>query len=144
MSTITTEKQLNLKNIADGVTQWLEFKSWQTKVEKVEGNYYVRARKSSWWRAAIGADRALVIHIYSNEEGTSVAVGQGDWTTNIWSNVFWFVATGGTNIAISGWSFVLQKQLQQYVKEMLDGAHPGSPHSHVDTSKKRLPRGHPG
>ena len=120
MSQISTTDILDTKAIADGVKRWFNERDWDVKTDATENNHYIRAHKSNWWRAVVGADRALVVHVYSNKDGTFVDVGQGDWTTNIVSNVIWAFATGGTNIAISGWSFISQKQLQSYIQELFD------------------------
>jgi len=49
-----------------------------------------------------------------------VEVRQGSWQTNAISNAAWFVVTGGMNLAISGWSIVIQKDLENHIKKVLD------------------------
>ena len=124
MATLTASKQLDLCHIAGQVQAWFEQRHFENKLLEDNGMYVVKARKSSKWRAVMGADRALNVIIgHSDTGGTQVEVKQGDWTTNIVSNAAWLVVTGGANMAISGWSFVLQKQLQNYIQSIFDEAY---------------------
>ncbi|MCP4106951.1 MAG: hypothetical protein GY749_15670 [Desulfobacteraceae bacterium] len=128
MSAIECAKPLDLSDIAWRIKQWFDEKKFENKVLEDNGSYIVKARKSSIWRAVMGADRAINIIIeHSENSGTLVNVKQGDWTTNIVSNAVWFVFTGGANLAFSGWSFVLQKQLEKYIQDILDEAYLCSP-----------------
>ena len=124
MAMMTCSKPLDPHNIARRVQGWFDDRNFESKMLRDEGAYIVKARKSSKWRAVMGADRALNVIIGHNESGgTQVEVKQGDWTTNIVSNAAWLLVTGGANMAISGWSFVLQKQLQNYIQSIFDEAY---------------------
>lgn len=123
MATLTASKPLDLNEMARQIQDWFEQRHFENKLLEDNGAYIVKARKSSKWRAVLGADRALNVILGHENGGTKVMVKQGDWTTNIVSNTIWLVATGGTNILISGWSFVLQKQLQSYIQSLLDEAY---------------------
>jgi hypothetical protein len=80
----------------------------------------VKARKSSTLRSVIGADRAIEVGVRTADGKTRVLVCQGSWKTNVISNAAWLFVTGGINLAISGWSIVIQKDLEGYVREVLE------------------------
>ncbi len=83
-------------------------------------------RKGSAVRAVLGADRALEVEVRHAGSQTIADVRQGSWKTNIVSNAVWLVATGGMNLAVSGWSVIIQKDLESYIRSLfaeLGGVH---------------------
>ena len=86
----------------------------------------MKARKSSVLRAIAGADRALEIEIGHADGKTVVDVRQGSWQTSVVSNLAWVLVTGGMNLAFSGWSIVIQKELESHIRSVLaelEGVH---------------------
>jgi len=120
MALLTYPMALDAREIAKRTKRWLDAKEFETKVFETGGSYVIKARKASTFRAIVGADRALEIGIRSVNGETQVDVRQGSWKTNAISNVAWVVVTGGMNLAISGWSIVIQKELEGYLRKTFD------------------------
>src|SRR5262245_29354453 len=117
MATITYPQALDLDPLARSVRRWFKERGFETKRECLADQYVVKARKSSVWRALLAADRAINVSMSVTGDRTEVIVSQGDWTTNLVSNAAWFALTGGTNLLISGWSVVIQKQLEAHIRQ---------------------------
>ncbi len=122
MSTITAPTSLDNPEVATKINQWFVKKAFETRAFEQNGNYFLKARKHGVIRSVVGADRAIEVGIRTINETTEVCVNQGSWKTNIISNVAWFFVTSGANILISGWSVVLQKELESYIRSILGGA----------------------
>ena len=120
MATIVQHKKLDNREIARQIKNWFDKRDFETKAIEQDGTYEVKARKSSGLRAILGADRAIEVRVETLGEETHVDVRQGSWKTNAISNAAWLVVTGGMNLAISGWSIVIQKELESYVREILN------------------------
>jgi hypothetical protein len=121
MTVIAANTRLDISDVARQIKGWLGEHGFETQTYDAEYGLLLKSGKSSWLRTFFAADRALVIRI-SNETGvTEVHVRQGSWTKNLASNAGWALATGGTNLAISGWSFVIQFQFEAYVRKILKG-----------------------
>lgn len=120
MATIAHLGKLNNREIAKEIKKWFDQKGFETKAIEQNGSYTVKARKGGGLRAIVGADRAIEVGIRTFEDDTQVDVRQGSWKTNAISNAAWFVVTGGMNLAISGWSLVIQKDLENYIRKLLD------------------------
>ncbi len=119
MATITGGSAADIKQVAAQIADWFHDKRFQVEALSDGSNYLVKARKASGVRAAVGADRALVVEVSRSGGELTVDVRQGSWKTNAVSNAAWLVATGGMNLAISGWSVVVQKELEGYVRSLL-------------------------
>lgn len=119
MSKITHPGRADNRDIAKRIKGWLDKKGFETKAFESDDGFTIKARKASAIRALIGADRALEIDVrYANDQ-TEVDLRQGSWKTNAISNLAWVVVTGGANLAISGWSLLIQKELEAFVREAL-------------------------
>ena len=116
MALITTAKSLDTEVVAQRVKAWLDGKGFQTKLFETGDGYAIKARKASAFRAVVGADRALEIGIRHWGGETQVEVRQGSWTTNAISNSVWLIATSGANLLISGWSVLIQRDLESFVR----------------------------
>lgn len=119
MAVITREGLVNTQDVANAVKDWLDSKGFDTRVLGEGGEFTVKARKASAVRAVVGADRALEVGVRHFAGRTEVDVRQGSWKTNIVSNAAWLAATGGMNLAISGWSLVIQKELESHIRAIL-------------------------
>ena len=119
MAIITHPSLVDTRQVAKRIKEWLEAKGFETKALETGSSYVVKARKASKFRAIVGADRALEIGVRQTEGETQVDVRQGSWKTNAISNAAWLVATGGMNLLISGWSVVVQKELETFVRTIL-------------------------
>ncbi len=119
MATLTHPDQLDTQELTYRIERWFLEQGFETKRVGSEGLYAIKARKSSWWRALMAADRAVEVDVRTVGHSTEVIVGQGDWTTNVVSNAVWFAITGGGNLAFSGWSFVIQWQLEAYIRQTM-------------------------
>lgn len=117
MSVIGHPEELDMRAFATRIKKWLDGKNFETKALEGAGSFVIKARKASALRAVVGADRALEIAIRNFEGQTQVDVRQGSWKTNFISNAVWVVATGGMNLAFTGWSLVIQKELETFIKE---------------------------
>jgi len=120
MAVLSCAGQLDNREIAKKIKQWLEKKKFETKAFESGGEYVLKARKKGVLRATVGADRALEIGVRHNENQTEVNVRQGSWKTNAVSNAAWFVVTGSANLLISGWSIVIQKDLENYIRKIFE------------------------
>lgn len=120
MATIVHFVKVDNRELANVIKNWFTQKHFETKTLEQDGSYAVKARKSSGFRAFVGADRAIEVAIRTSGNETHVDVRQGSWKTNAISNVAWLVVTGGMNLAISGWSVVIQKDLENYIRKVLD------------------------
>jgi hypothetical protein len=120
MSTLTSPNLIDTREVAKRIKKWVDDRGFETKALESNGAYIVKARKASGLRAVIGADRALEISVRHADGATHVDVRQGSWKTNAVSNAVWLVATGGANLLISGWSIVVQKDLEGYVKSVFE------------------------
>jgi|ERR1700730_2311310 hypothetical protein len=120
MSVITHPGQIDIREVAKTIKAWLDSKGFETKALQTEGAYIIKARKASGLRAIVGADRALKIEVRNLNNETQVGLRQGSWKTNIISNAAWLIVTGGANLLISGWSLVIQKELEAFVRETLN------------------------
>ncbi len=120
MSVVTQPGQLDTREIAKKIKGWLDGKGFETKALEAEGAYIVKARKGNILRAAVGADRAIEIDVRHLNGETQVSVRQGSWKTNIISNAAWLLVTGGANLLISGWSLVIQRDLEAFIRETLN------------------------
>ncbi len=126
MATITHPSRLDTRKTAKAIQDWLDEKGFETKAFDAQGAYTIKARKGSAVRAVVGADRALEVEVRHAGSQTVADVRQGSWKTNIVSNAVWLVATGGMNLAVSGWSVVIQKDLESYIRSLfaeLGGVH---------------------
>jgi hypothetical protein len=119
MTLIASPALIDTRQVAKRIKEWLEGKGFETKALESSGSYTVKARKSGVFRSVVGADRAMEISIRQWNGETQVEVRQGSWKTNIVSNAAWLVATGGMNLLISGWSVVIQKDLEAFVRSVL-------------------------
>jgi hypothetical protein len=119
MALLSSRVPLDTREVAKRIKDWLDKKGFETKAEISGDVYTVKARKASGLRAVVGADRALEVVVQVASGETQVDVRQGSWKTNIISNAAWFVATGGANLLISGWSVVIQKDLENFVRGVL-------------------------
>ena len=120
MAIITCSLLVDTREVAKRLKAWLDGKDFETRAFQSSTGYTLKARKSSGLRSAVGADRALEIGIRHQGEETQVEVRQGSWKTNAVSNAAWMIATGGANIAVSGWSLMIQKELEQFVRTVFD------------------------
>ena len=126
MATITHPSRLDTRKAAKAIRDWLDQKGFETKALEAQGAYTIKARKGSAVRAVLGADRALEVEVRHAGYQTIADVRQGSWKTNIVSNAVWLVATGGMNLAVSGWSVIIQKDLESYIRSLfaeLGGVH---------------------
>jgi hypothetical protein len=114
------DKLVELNKLGEKLRLWFIERGWDTKTDRGPTSYAIAAKKAGKIRVFFAACRALVV-ICCHEDGkTKVKVRQGSWTENIVSNVGWFAATGGTNLAFSLWSFAVQKQFESYAREALE------------------------
>lgn len=120
MAILKADKQLENKFLARKIKNWFTLKNFETKALFKDDTYLIKAKKSSGLRTFVGADRAIEVLINIQEGKTSVEVRQGSWKKNIVSNAAWLVVTGGMNLAISGWSVVIQKDLENFIREILE------------------------
>jgi hypothetical protein len=120
MATMNYPRSLDVQELIKRIQGWSEMREFETKVVGDGQHWAVKARKSSWFRAAMAADRAINVNIRTDGEKTEVVVGQGDWTTNLASNAVWLAVTGGAWLAISGWSFVVQWQLEGFIRQQME------------------------
>lgn len=116
MALISEPVVVDTLTLAKRVNHWLQEKGFETKAVELGGTYAIKARKSSLIRSVAGADRALEVSIRQFNGQTQVDVRQGSWKTNVVSNSVWLVATGGANLALTGWSLIVQKDLESFVR----------------------------
>jgi hypothetical protein len=119
MALITCPLLVDTREVAKRLKEWLEAKGFETKALESSGSYIVKARKASAFRVIVGADRALEVGVRQWNGETQVEVRQGSWKTNIVSNAAWLVVTSGMNLLISGWSVVIQKDLEAFSRSVL-------------------------
>ncbi len=136
MALITFPALVDTRQVAKRIKGWLDSKGFETRAFQGGGAYTVKARKSGTFRAVVGADRALEIGVRHHGSETQVDVRQGSWKTNAVSNTAWLVVTGGANLLISGWSVVVQKDLEAFVRTVLED---GSGTREVDLSEPEAP-----
>lgn len=120
MALISSPVPLDNREVARRIKDWLDKKGFETKAFEADGSYFLKTRKSSGLRSVVGADRALEIGIRHSDNQTQVEVRQGSWKTNIVSNAGWFLVTGGANLLFSGWSLVIQKDLESYIRTIFN------------------------
>lgn len=117
---IEENRLINLELLSERLKLWFINRNWEIKTDKNKNTYAIMARKNNAMRKFFSACRALVV-ICGHENGkTMIKVKQGSWAENIWSNVGWFIVTGGTNIIFSLWSFEVQREFQNYVRDVLN------------------------
>ena len=119
MATIAHPELLDTRQVAKSVKQWLDGKKFETQALESGGSYIIKARKASMLRSVVAADRALEVAVRHADGQTVVDIRQGSWKTNVISNAAWLVATGGMNLAFSGWSVVIQKELEAHIRNLL-------------------------
>jgi hypothetical protein len=119
MAAIIHPALVDVRGVAKAIQDWLDCRRFETKALQAGDSYFVKARKSSVLRAVAGADRALEIEVGHADGKTVVDVRQGSWTTNVVSNLGWLLVTGGMNLAFSGWSIVIQKELESHIRSVL-------------------------
>jgi hypothetical protein len=120
MALIVHSQEIDNREVARQIKNWFDQKSFETKVIQGNNSYAIKARKKNKLRAVVGADRAIEVAIRTTDGETQVEVRQGSWKTNAISNAAWLVVTGGMNLAISGWSIMIQKDLENYIRKVLD------------------------
>ena len=120
MAIIIHPQEIDNREVARQIKNWFDQKSFETKVIQGNNSYAIKARKKNKLRAVVGADRAIEVAIRTTDGETQVEVRQGSWKTNAISNAAWLVVTGGMNLAISGWSIMIQKDLENYIRKVLD------------------------
>lgn len=126
MAIISCSSLLETREVARRVKSWLDERGFETRAEQAGEVIAVKARKKSGLRAVLAADRALEVAVRQTSSETQVDVRQGSWKTNVVSNTAWFVATGGAGLLISGWSVVIQKDLENHIRTVfaeLTGSH---------------------
>jgi hypothetical protein len=119
MAAITHLGLVDARAVAKAIQDWLDSRRFETKALQAGASYFVKARKSSVLRAIAGADRALEIEVGHADGKTIVDVRQGSWQTNVVSNLAWVLVTGGMNLAFSGWSIVIQRELESHIRSVL-------------------------
>jgi hypothetical protein len=112
---------IDLDVLGERLRLWFVQRKWEVEATRGPSSYAIQARKAGIIRISFGACRALIVVCQQEPGKTKVSVRQGSWTENIWSNAAWFVTTGGMNLAFTLWSFQVQRQFQNYVKQVLDG-----------------------
>jgi hypothetical protein len=121
MALLSYPSILDAKEVARRIKKWLDRREFETRAfQTAKGAYILKARKASKVRTALGADRALEVEIRASNNETVVNVRQGSWKTNVISNVAWAAFTGGMNLAITGWSIVIQKELESYIRSIFN------------------------
>lgn len=120
MTAISSTTPADLREVARRIHGWLESKGFEVRGLQAGEGFVIKARKASTLRAIVGADRALEIGVQPRGALVDVEIRQGSWKTNAVSNAVWLVATGGMNLAISGWSLVIQKDLEHYVRSIFE------------------------
>ncbi len=121
MALMTHPAPVDLLEAARRIQWWFNTKGFETKALEHSGAYCIRARKTSTLRAVMAADRALEVALRISNGQTEIDVRQGSWQTNFVSNAVWLVATGGMNLVFTGWSIVLQKELEAHIRGVLQG-----------------------
>jgi hypothetical protein len=116
MAEFKANKIIDLETIGTKVRKWFLDKNWTVKVHKENNMYGIEAQKKDKLRITFGACRALTFICWHEKGKTRLTIKQGSWAENIASNLGWFFLTGGANLAITAWSFVVQKQFEQFVK----------------------------
>jgi hypothetical protein len=119
MAAIIHPALVDARAVAKAIQDWLDCRRFETKALQAGASYFVKARKASVLRAVVGADRALEIEVGQADGKTIVDVRQGSWTTNVVSNLGWLLVTGGMNLAFSGWSVIIQKELESHIRSVL-------------------------
>jgi hypothetical protein len=119
MATISSPSLLDTREVAKAVKTWFDKREFETRAEQTADVIAVKARKKSTFRAVVAADRAIEVTVRHVGTETQVDVRQGSWKTNIVSNTVWFVATGGAGLLISGWSVVIQKDLENHIRQIM-------------------------
>jgi hypothetical protein len=120
MALIASPALVDTREVARRIKAWLINNGFETKAYESGDSFIVKARKASTLRAIVGADRALEVGVRHWNGETQVDVRQGSWKTNAVSNAAWLVVTGGANLLISGWSLVVQKELETFVRSVLE------------------------
>jgi hypothetical protein len=116
MAEFKANRIIDLETIGSKVRKWFLEKKWTVKVHKESNMYGIEAEKKDKIRITFGACRALTFICWHESGYTRIKIKQGSWAENIASNFAWIVATGGANLAITAWSFVVQKQFEEFVK----------------------------
>lgn len=117
---IEKRKAIDLDKLGEKIKLWFIENKWELKCDKGPSSYAIMAKKAGKIRVAFAACRALIVVCCCEDGVTKVKVKQGSWTENLWSNAAWFAATGGMNLLFTFWSFEVQREFQNYVKEVLD------------------------
>ena len=120
MALITYPAEVDIKEVTQRIKRWFNFKNFESRVLNVDDTYIIKARKKSTFRAIVAADRALEVAVRNFNGEAQVNVRQGSWKTNAISNVAWFVVSGGAMLLVSGWSIVVQKELESHIRSILD------------------------
>jgi len=117
---LSKDKLIDLRDLGKKLKLWFIERDWDVKTNVSQQYYTINARKTGYARRVIAACRALVVVCYHEGMSTKVKIEQGTWTENIVSNIGWFLATGGTNLAFSLWSYKVQKNFKNYAQSVLD------------------------
>ena len=117
------QELLDLAELGDTLLQWFISRNWEVRTFKGAHLYSIQAKKTNPVRKFFCANRALVVQCSHDGGRTRVRIGQGSWSDNIWGNVIWFAATGGTNLLFSLWGFEVQREFKNYVKQALNNCH---------------------
>lgn len=118
---IERDKLIDLDILGEKLKMWFFERKYEVKTDKGVNTYVIKAKKTGKMRIFFSACRALIVICGCEDGKTKVKVKQGSWSENIWSNVVWFTATGGTNVLFTFWSFEVQREFQNYVKGILEG-----------------------
>jgi hypothetical protein len=119
MALMTCPARVDTREVGTRLKEWVEAKRFEMKALESSGSYIVKARKASTFRSIVGADHALEIGVRQGNGETQVEVRQGSWKPNIVSHAAWLVVTGGMNLLISGWSVVIQQDLEAFSRSVL-------------------------
>src|SRR5215831_7004104 len=105
---------VDLDILGERLSFWFVERSWNIQADVNPTHYIIQASKAGKVRIFFAACRTLVVICRHDEGKTLVSVRQGRWTKNIWSNLAWFVGTGGTNLAFTLWSLEVQREFQNF------------------------------
>ena len=114
------QKETGPQVIAKQIKNWFDQRKFETKAIDQDGNYQIKARKNRGLHSFTRADRVIEVSICTIDQEMRVEVRQGSWKTNAISTPSRIAVAGGKNFAISGWSILIQKELENYIRKLLD------------------------
>ena len=122
MNVIEHPSAVDPTTLANQIEAWFTDHKFVTELSVSGNSAELLARRKNPARTAIGASRGIAVAIDASDDGTRIEIRAAEWKRNLIGPAVLAISTFGASALVPGWSRVLQKQLEHYVRSLLGPA----------------------